>query len=330
MKSRFLLFTLLTVMLTSCYEDYIIDYDHQAVGFAQQTDVRSVIVGEKMEFSTGVALAGVIDNDEDRTVTFEIDESLVDASALSAMKNHTMNYIKNLTAGLSELKSLPANEYSLVPEGRMAGKIVIRKGTHLGNLTIKVDPDKFLADESRTIPQFVIPLRITGCDKAELLDGRTTSVIGVRYENMLFGDWYHGGVARRISKADGSESTVSYYTEIPQQDERIWTLTTVSPYSLTANAVGNELNTTSAQMKLTLNDDGTVTVSSVDGAKYQVEPDGECAYNKATLLQNRKIFLSYKYETADYVYHAKDTLTFRNRIRDGVNEWQDENQENYE
>ena len=330
MKSRFLLFALLPLLLTSCYEDYIIDYDHQAVGFAQQTDVRSVIVGEKMEFSTGVALGGVIDNGEDRTVTFEIDESLVDASALSAMQNHTMNYIKTLTAGLSELKSLPASEYTLVPEGNMAGKVVIRKGPHLGSLTIKVDPDKFLADESRTIPQFVIPLRITGCDKAELLDGRTTSVIGVRYENMLFGDWYHGGAARRVSKSDGTETTVSYYTEIPQQDEKIWTLTTVSPHSLTANAVGNELNTTSAQMKLTLNDDGSVDVSSVSGASYEVEPDGESTYNKAVLLQDRKIFLNYKYETADYIFYAKDTLTFRNRIRDGVNEWQDENQENYE
>ena len=330
MKSRFLLFTLLPALLTSCYEDYIIDYDYQAVGFAQQTDVRSVIVGEKMEFSTGVALGGVIDNGEDRTVTFEIDETLVDGSALEAMQSHTMSYIRDLTAGLSELKSLPANEYTLVPEGLMAGKVVIRKGTHLGNLTIRIDPDKFLADESRITPQFVIPLRITGCDKAELLEGRTTSVIGVRYENMLFGNWYHGGTARMVSKADGSESTVSYPTEIPQQDEKIWTLTTVSPHSLTVNAVGNELNTTSAQMTLTLNDDGTVTVSSAEGAKYKVEPDGESSYNRDSLLQDRKIFLSYKYETADYTYYAKDTLTFRNRVRDGVNEWQDENQENYE
>ena len=39
--------------------------------------------------------------------------------------------------------------------------------------------------------------------------------------------------------------------------------------------------------------------------------------------------LKYKYEKDGLVYHATDTLTFRNRIRDGVNEWQDENQEHY-
>jgi hypothetical protein len=60
-----------------------------------------------------------------------------------------------------------------------------------------------------------------------------------------------------------------------------------------------------------------------------VTPDGESRFNRATLLQDRKIFLAYKYEKGGNVYHARDTLTFRNRIRDGVNEWQDENPEHY-
>ena len=48
--------------LTSCYDDYVKDNDTQAVGFANQTDVRSVIVGEGMRFSTGVALGGTMLN----------------------------------------------------------------------------------------------------------------------------------------------------------------------------------------------------------------------------------------------------------------------------
>jgi hypothetical protein len=48
------------------------------------------------------------------------------------------------------------------------------------------------------------------------------------------------------------------------------------------------------------------------------------------LLQNRKILLNYKYvNAAGNTCYAKDTLTFRNRVRDGVNEWQDENPANY-
>lgn len=83
------------------------------------------------------------------------------------------------------------------------------------------------------------------------------------------------------------------------------------------------------EMKLTLNG-GNVTVSSVPGATYEVQPDGASTFNQAKLLQNRKIFLKYKYQNSDGNWcYANDTLTFRNRIRDGVNEWQDENPGNY-
>ena len=48
-------------------------------------------------------------------------------------------------------------------------------------------------------------------------------------------------------------------------------------------------------------------------------------------LQNRKLFLHYRYPNGDGTFTVvRDTLTFRNRIRDGVNEWQDENPKNYD
>ena len=54
-------------------------------------------------------------------------------------------------------------------------------------------------------------------------------------------------------------------------------------------------------------------------------------FNDAPLLQDRVLSLNYSYPNGDgtttYVY---DTLKFRNRIRDGINEWQDENTENYD
>ena len=134
-----------------------------------------------------------------------------------------------------------------------------------------------------------------------------------------------------VKNAGGDEvERLKYYTAVPQSDNLVWSLTTVAPFELTANAVGGELNSPTAEMRLTLNADGTVGIASVAGAKYTVQPDGESSFNKAKLLQNRKIFLSYKYEKGGNTYHATDTLTFRNRLRDGVNEWQDENSANYQ
>jgi hypothetical protein len=73
-----------------------------------------------------------------------------------------------------------------------------------------------------------------------------------------------------------------------------------------------------------------ITVTAATGSTYAFEPNGSSTYNQAKLLQNRKILLNYKYVNGDgNTCYAQDTLTFRNRIRDGVNEWQDENPSHY-
>lgn len=326
---KYIFIFLAMATFVSCYDDYVKDYDVRGVGFANQVDVRSVVVGESMQFSTGIALGGIISNDQDRNVDFAIDYSLVDDSVLEAMKIHKFNYIQTLAASLEELKPLPADQYRLLTESGVSGRAVIKKGTHLGKIVIKLE-DSFLDDQSRVLPGFVIPLRVIRAGDLSMIEGRETSVIGVRYEALFFGHWWHGGKTVIKDAAGNEVDTITYYTEIPQADTKVWTLTTVTPYSLTANAVGSELNGAAPQMTLSLSDDGKVTVSSVPEAKYLVEQDGDCSWNKAELLQNRKIYLKYKYEKDGNVYHAEDTLTFRNRVRDGVNEWQDENQNKYE
>ena len=59
MKSRIFILALAAACVVSCYDDYVGDYSKVACGFANQADVRSLIVGEGMSFSTGVALGGV-------------------------------------------------------------------------------------------------------------------------------------------------------------------------------------------------------------------------------------------------------------------------------
>ena len=329
MKKNAIIILAALFALTSCYGSYIKDSTSQGVGFANNVDVRTVVVGEGMKFSTGVALAGVINNGEDRTVGYTVDESLANTTALAAMQNHTLSYINELAADLTALKPLPSSEYSLVNEGGQDGTTVIKKNTHLGKITVQVDSAAYLAGSASMFPEFVVPLKITSGNGLDIISGFESTVIGVRYENMLFGNWYHGGKAT-CTLASGKDSTATYATEISQSTSKVWTLKTVSPHSLTANAVAGELNGSPAQMKLTLSPDGSILIEPVSGATYAVESDGESRFNRARLLQDRKVFLKYKYTDSEgKLWHAVDTLTFRNRVRDGVNEWQDENQENY-
>ena len=145
---------------------------------------------------------------------------------------------------------------------------------------------------------------------------------------MLFGNYWHGGETTVKDAAGTTIQTIPYYTSIPQPEAKIWKLTTVAPNALVTNGYSDQ-TTTKGEMKLTL--DGTnITVSTNTGSTFTVIPDGASSFNRAKLLQNRKIVLSYKYvNAAGNTCYAQDTLTFRNRMRDGVNEWQDEDPSHY-
>lgn len=317
-------FIILTVLLSSCYKDYIKDFDYNAVYFPYQTDVRTLVVGEGMQIEIGVALGGVRKNTTDRNVNFTIDNTLITPAILTVMKGGA-GYIKTAVQSINTLLPLPTNYYTLSDNS----KFVIKSGQHMGSITLKVDSARFLADAATINPNYVIPFYITSAKADSVLPNKRYAVIGLKYENMLFGNYWHGGVTVVTSPVGTVIKTIPYYTTIPSPENRIWKLTTVSPNSLIINGYSDQ-TTSKGEMKVTF--DGTnISISGVTGSTFAIQPNGTSSYNKAKLLQNRKIVLRYKYIGTDgNTYSAQDTLTFRNRIRDGVNEWQDENPSHYQ
>jgi hypothetical protein len=316
-------FLILSVALVSCYDEYIKDFDHSGVYFAYQIDTRTVVVGEGMKIEVGVALAGVMENTIDRNVSFSINNALVTSAILTAMKNGA-TYIKNAVTGVTTLSPIPANYFTLSDNT----KIVIKAGKHTGSVVFKADSANFLADAATINAAYALPLYINSADADTILENKRSSVIGIKYENMLFGNYWHGGVTTVKNAGGTTIQTITYRTTIPTPENTIWTLKTVAPNILVTNGYSN-ITTSKGEMRLTL--DGTnITVSSNTGSTFVVEPDGTSTFNRSRLLQDRRIFLSYKYVNGDgNTCYAKDTLTFRNRIRDGINEWQDANPSHY-
>jgi hypothetical protein len=316
-------FLILSVALVSCYDEYIKDFDHSGVYFTYQIDTRTVVVGEGMKIEVGVALAGVMENTIDRNVSFSINNALVTSAILTAMKNGA-TYIKNAVTGVTTLSPIPANYFTLSDNT----KIVIKAGKHTGSVVFKADSANFLADAATINAAYALPLYINSADADTILENKRSSVIGIKYENMLFGNYWHGGVTTVKNAGGTTIQTITYRTTIPTPENTIWTLKTVAPNILVTNGYSN-VTTSKGEMRLTL--DGTnITVSSNTGSTFVVEPDGTSTFNRSRLLQDRRIFLSYKYVNGDgNTCYAKDTLTFRNRIRDGVNEWQDANPSHY-
>jgi hypothetical protein len=321
---KFLAIIFLTVALVSCYEDYIFDYAYSAIYFPYQIDVRTFVVGEGMKVEVGAALAGVRDNSQDRNVGFTFDQSLISSTTLSRFKTASQAYIKTPAATVTEQKLLPSNYYTISSNSAM----VIKKGEHSGAVLIQPDSARFLGDAATILATYVLPFRITQADADSVLVPKNYNVVALRYENMLFGKYWHGGVCV-VNRPNKPDTTLKYFTTIPVAESKVWTLTTNTPNTLYAPGYLDQV-TGKNEMMLTLN--GTnVTISSVTGSKFVIEPDGQSTFNKPKLLQDRKIFLKYKYTDAatGFVYRCTDTLTFRNRIRDGINEWYDENPAHY-
>jgi hypothetical protein len=317
-------FLILSIALVSCYEDYVKDFTFDAVYFPNKIDVRTVVVGEGLKVKVGVTLGGVIENTRDRNVNFILDNSLITPALLSSMKSSSYTYIKNSVASVTSQLPLPAGYYTLSDNSA----IVIKAGQHTGTVTIKVDSAAFLADAATLNAKYVIPFYITTADADSILEPRRSATIGIKYENMLFGNYLHGGITTRKNASGTVIQTIVYYTSRSQGDTKIWNLSSVAPNAVVSNGYSNLTSSSKKEIMLTLN--GTdITVSSAAGSTNTYLADGSSTFNGAKLLQNHKILLNYKYVIGTDTYYCKDTLTFRNRIRDGVNEWQDENPSHY-
>ncbi len=321
---KILFILVLSVAMVSCYEDYIKDFDYSAIYFPNTIDVRTVVVGEGLKVRIGAALGGVMENKIDRNVNFTLDNNLVNPALLTKMQGSTYAFIKAAVASVTEVKPLPSNYYTL----SNSSKIVISAGQHSGTMTLKVDSVTFLSDPKTINAAYILPLNIVSADADTILESNRTAAIGIKYEHMLFGNYLHGGVTTVKDASGAVINTIPYYTTRSQGDTKIWKLTTISPNTVVTNGYSDKTSTSKSEITLTLNGTG-VTIGSATGSTYTYTTNGDNVYNGAKLLQNRKILLNYKYTDGNNTYYCQDTLTFRNRIRDGVNEWQDENPSHY-
>lgn len=329
-------------LLSSCYEDYVKDYDYDAVYFAYQYDMRTIVADEIPHFNITAALAGVINNSRDRAVDIVIDDDLVTADLSSLApegvevspfkaydvfsagapmfgtlyQTDVVSTFKK--SGVREIAPLPQSYYTVSGLNDLA----IKKGRNTAAFTITAT-EEMLSDDSVVKPVYAIGARMLSADADKIPQGKDFTIIAVRVENKYFGNWYHGG-AYVVKDKDGNVvKEESYPFSIPQLDNKNYALTTMTINSVQTNKyIQNK-----GSLLLTFNGDD-ITISS---SSLKLVDDGRKSHsNGATLIQDRELYLNYTFENADGgVTEVSDTLYFRNRIRDGANEWQDENPEHY-
>ena len=329
--------------LTSCYEPFVKDYDYCSAYFGYQYDMRTFVVGEKESFDVTVCLGGVMQNKMNRSVAVKVDNDLVTEDLSKYAPEGTViedaftaydiftgttppfgtifgNYtVTDFRAGkMKVVKALPSSFYTV--EG-LAG-MTIKEGEHTAVATVKPTED-FFSNSRCTVPYYALGFRLMAADVDSLVAGKNFEIIVVRCENRFYGNWYHGGKSVTKDAAGNVVSTDEYPFSIPQTDDKIYTLTTDGPYSVTTDKY---IQKTGA-LKLSFDGD-SCTISS---DAVTLVPDGRTSgFNGAKLLQDRELYLNYTVRNEDGgTTEVTDTLYFRNRVRDGVSEWRSEDAEDY-
>lgn len=329
-----------SLLLCGCYEDYVKDFDHASVYSAFQYDLRTFVVGEGARFDFTVGLTGVLENDRSRDVRVVVDDELVtgdlpsllgigDVASFSAYdgmlgkarfgalsQSYVTNEVKGLGAG--RLTPLPADCYTVTGLDGLS----IAPGRHTATVTVRAT-DKLFEDERCTAPHYAIGFRILSADADQVPPEKSFEVIAVKCECKYYGYWYHGGERIVVDKLTGKEiGRDSYPIVLPQDDSKVYTLTTTGPYSVKTNKIGQRSGS------FFLEFDGGEVHATCSDPEVVV---GYCYTNDAPCIQDRVIHLNYSYDNGDGTLSVvSDSLAFRNRIRDGISEWQDENPENYQ
>ncbi len=272
-------------LLNSCekYEEYMVDYQYSAVYFPHAVIDRTVIVGEYMDIGVGIFLGGRIENYAEEWATFELDPEILSGTG-----------------------------YTLLPEAYYSmdktGIITIPQGKFQGFAKVAIDPELFCADSLSLTSSYALGFRLLETSVDSILTGMESTIISFKYINTYDGNYYHKG--RAVGYSEGNPVDTMMY---PEDD--VWNLATFSPDGVTAPEMGN-ISGNDYLMDLVINPDNSVSI------RKNTVADKDVTGNSGEYLPDSRTFiLEYSFSHEGKEYTANDTLIFRNRIVDGVNQW---------
>lgn len=282
-----------SILFSCTYDDFVEnEFEYTAVYLPKTEIARTFIMDEGMRIGVGVVLGGRLSNDRDVDVTF----SLVPEVATGA--GYTV---------------LPGDYYALEGPGGepVANTITIPGGKVQGFVYVKADSAAFLGDPLSLGYNYALSFRleeVVGADS--ILADLTTTTISFSYINQLYGNYVQLG---RINRTEnGSPLDPLLY---PGGIDDVVELTMHAPDTLVVNGIGQSRQQED-KMKIAIRADNSISIVSMPGAT-PVTDDGGSKFNRA----EREILLNYSFERDGIIHSARDTLAFRNRVVDGVNQF---------
>lgn len=363
MKIRLIIAFAIFLSIMSCenQENPAADFGSTSVYFPYQRPARTLVLGKyelgfnendnNGRFEIGVVMSGVVENSIDRTVYFELAPELIDANALGV---DSVN-----------VQILPSSYYTIeqqspvtIPAGSINGRIPVQL-----NDAFFDDPLSF-ADKNQT--HYVIPLRITNyerldslltgvpivTDPIKILDShwnptpKDYTLFGIKFMNKYQGIYLRRGADHIVGTSEkttfetGETETMSidttsvYSAEFVVDDETTEVLTSGRNSVTTTNRVrrGNLTSDDTVALQLTVDANGDITITSVEGDEFNVTGSGKWVENGDEWGGQKRdvMYLEYEYSdfeiiqeevdnvvisetTNDLIHKVNDTLVIRNR-----------------
>lgn len=302
MKKYLLFAIILLATFSSCsFEDEEITYPYTSVYLPYQVYNRNIVVGEGLGLEIGVIFSGVLENNKERTVKYEIDPSLIN------------------TAGQSEL---PPSYYTI--DG---SEIRVPKGGLKGYLPVKLDSVAFLNDPKSLTGEYILPIRLVSSSNVDSINRAMDYMkLSVSYYAKQHGNYTYSGT---LVKTEGGVSEEITYQNVSTVTNSFRFLKTAGPrrMQVVADATGTSVDpakgTYTFMIEVATHGGGVVTITADPASTVAIAQDGECTYD----VVSKTFKLNYKYTIGNATYKASENLVFRNRIRDVqadglyINEW---------
>jgi hypothetical protein len=304
------------------------DYRFSTTYFPYQTPVRTLVLGDydqvdntkdnNLQFSIGVAIGGMYDNNQDRKVGYVLDETLTQ---------------KLYSSAGDTLVPLPQAWYTLSP----AGTLVVPKGSMQGYIEVQLK-DAFLNDPRAFTRRYVIPLKLTSTETDSILSGTTLksnadrrigtdwtivpkdyTLYGIKFINPYHGKFLYRGKDVLTDAAGAKVDEVVYRQKFVEKNAVVALTTTgrtqvdfTSAVRRTAGSPGN------FKARLTFDAQGTTCViTTAPGSAFPVSGTGKFIKlgDEWGGKKRNTIILDYKItDAAKGEFHqVNDTLVMRDR-----------------
>lgn len=287
-----LLFIAVLLGFTSCYDDYVSDYEEPNMGFAVATPLRTVIADRDMPIYIGVSIGGKREVDMSDWAKFVIDPSLVEGTG------------KTL---------LPSNYYTLAdPE-----YFRVRK-SNLPVADVRIDfTEAFYNDPLCLQEHYVLPFRMTDNSLGALRGGAETTMAVIKYISTYAGTYYRMG---QVTEVDASGSALGNPVNYGDAHDIINCGTVAfkssAPRIVICPGIGNDKESVGSLI-LAVDADKKVTMTGVDGkaaisnalGNYKTEGDYEYVAKAGTRAP--QFDLEYTYEKGGKYYHVVEKLVLR-------------------